>query len=206
MLTHGDYVDFVIADVSGHSVGAALIMTEMRSSLRAELRRQGEAPPSTAEMLSILNESLLDDLLKSERFITMFYLRLNTLTKALSYANAGHNPPLLLKRSSSKCLRLDSDGLILGVERNVVFNEEQLMLQSGDLLLLYTDGVAECRNEQGDFFDVDRLCDQFIELRDHLPEAMVEKLSEILRQFHGVAAYEDDVTMLAVRVDGDGQM
>jgi len=206
VLTHGDYVDFVIADVSGHSVGAALIMTEMRSSLRAELRRQGEAPPSTAEMLSILNESLLDDLLKSERFITMFYLRLNTLTKALSYANAGHNPPLLLKRSSSECLRLDSDGLILGVERNVVFNEEQLMLQSGDLLLLYTDGVTECRNEQGDFFDVDRLCVQFIELRDHPPEAMVEKLSEILRQFHGVAAYEDDVTMLAVRVDGDGQI
>ena len=53
---------------------------------------------------------------------------------------------------------------------------------------------------------MDRLCVQFIELRDHPPEVMVEKLSEILRQFHGVAAYEDDVTMLAVRVDGDGQI
>ncbi|MGZ8217032.1 PAS domain S-box protein [Methylomagnum sp.] len=200
----GDNVDLVIADVSGHSVGAALIMAEMRSSLKAELRRSHSEPPATAEILAALNDVLYSDLSGSEFFITMFYLRYELTTRRLRYANAGHNQALLMRRGANGCAQLDAEGLVLGVRREVSFEERGLVLSPGDRLLMYTDGVTDAQDEQGEFFGLCRLCEAFRRHGDQPPEAMIQCLLEDLRAFRGKADFEDDISMVAVRVGGSG--
>ena len=197
-IVHGDYVDLVVADVSGHSVGAALIMTEMRSTLKAELRRSDIKPESTAQLLNALNEMLFDDLNGADLFITMFYLRYERSTRRLRYASAGHNPPLFLKHSATNCVGLDADGMVLGVSPNVAFEEKELILEPGDRLLLYTDGATETQNEMGKFFGTQRLCKAFSAQRGFSPEATLENILDQLRDFRGSGAFLDDITMVSI--------
>lgn len=205
----GDYFDYfhtdgrldvVIADVSGHSVGAALIMTEARSALLAQTRfaADGKGP---AQILSLLNEFLYEDLSGSDLFISMFYLQLDLASRRLYYANAGHNSPLLSRAGSAACDPLDAEGLILGVKKDVLFEEKSLQIESGDRLLLYTDGVTEAQNEQGRFFDVPRLCDLFSSNRDSEPEIVIDRLIAALHAFRNGAPLEDDVSMALLCVE-----
>ncbi len=205
----GDYFDFfavtnsidiVIADVSGHSVGAALIMIEVRSTLRAETRKVVEAPMGPATILRDLNQLLFDDLNKAELFITMFYLKYFPDSRTLKYANAGHNWALLLRRDESSCMALDAEGLVLGVQRDVEFEERSVSLALGDKLLLYTDGITETQNADGIFFGTERLCELFIAYRELSPEATIEKLLADVREFRCDAPLHDDVSMLVLRV------
>jgi sigma-B regulation protein RsbU (phosphoserine phosphatase) len=195
IVPHGDFIDVIIADVSGHSVGAALIMAEMRSTLKAELRREDLACQSVGNLLSILNELLFPDLDGAELFITMFYLRYHRQTRTLQYASAGHNPPLLLRNDASTCESLDADGLIMGVKTKVIFEERSVTLEPGDRLLLYTDGVVEAQDPLGHFYGMESLSREFVSLRDRHPEATLENLLDRLREFGGDAQFNDDVTM-----------
>jgi phosphoserine phosphatase RsbU/P len=208
----GDYFDYfhtdgmldvVIADVSGHSVGAALIMAEMRSALRAETRSAltGGANRGPAQILTLLNAVLYDDLSGSDLFITMFYLRLDLAARRLSYANAGHNCPLLFRSNTAACVPLDAEGLILGVKKRVLFEEKTLQLKKGDRLLLYTDGVTEALNEQGEFFDIPRLGDLFSSYRDKRPETVIRRLIEALHAFRGTTPLGDDVSMTVMNLE-----
>ena len=193
-------VDVVIADVSGHSVGAALIMTEVRSTLRAETRRSIDAPTGPAQVLRDLNELLHHDLTRAELFITMFYFRFLSETRTLKYANAGHNSPLLLRSSQSACALLDADGLVLGVKRAVHFEERSIELSAGDKLLFYTDGVTEAQNRRGDFFGVDRLCEAFRAHRDLAPEMLIIEVLADMREFCGDAPRSDDIAMVIMEI------
>ena len=137
----GDYYDFfrwddktldiAIADVSGHDLGAALIMVETRSVLRAHAYRAGNA----GDALGLLNELLYDDLTRAELFISMFYAKYSSDTRLLVYANGGHNPPLLLRCGQGGCMDLDTDGMVLGVVKGVAFEEKSILLREGDLML-----------------------------------------------------------------------
>lgn len=199
-ICHGEFIDLVIADVSGHSVGAALIMAEMRSTLKGELRRSHASSVSTAHLLHALNELLYVDLNGADLFITMFYLRYNRKTRQLRYSSAGHNPPLLLRREAPACTGLDADGLILGVSRHVSFDERQLTLEPGDRLLLYTDGATDTQNEQGEFFGEQRLCQAFTAQRTRSPEVSLENLLDQLREFRGTGQFLDDISMVVMGV------
>ncbi|WP_348758779.1 PAS domain S-box protein [Candidatus Methylocalor cossyra] len=197
----GDNLDVVIADVSGHSVGAALIMAEMRSTLKAEIRRErDEQPHNAAELLNALNDVMFSDLSGADLFITMFYLRYELGTRRLRYANAGHNRALLLRRNAAECQQLDADGLILGVSRKVAFEEKGLLLERGDSLLLYTDGAVEAQDEHGNFFGLCRLARAFVAHRALPPEALLDRLMEELRQFRGAGTFDDDISMVALKV------
>jgi sigma-B regulation protein RsbU (phosphoserine phosphatase) len=205
----GDYFDFfhtsgsvdvVIADVSGHSVGAALMMAEVRSTLRAATRKVAGVPAGPAQVLRDLNELLYDDLTGAELFITMFYLKYLSDTRTLKYANAGHNWALLLRRSDATCTPLDAEGLVLGVRREVDFEEKSVGLAAGDRLLLYTDGVTEAENPQGAFFGFARLCTLFSAYRSLPPEALIEKLLAEVRAFCGNTALRDDISMVMLQV------
>lgn len=118
-------VDIIIADVSGHSVGAAFIMVEARSFLRAKVHSTGSA----GKMLATLNELLYEDLTKSELFITMFYVKYNAERQLLTYANAGHNRPFFYRPRDGHCSELDAEGLILGFKREVIFEEKSIQMQ-----------------------------------------------------------------------------
>ncbi len=193
-------IDIVIADVSGHSVGAALIMTEVRSTLRAETRKATNALSGPAELLHDLNELLHQDLTAADLFITMFYCRFLPQTRTLQYANAGHNPPLLLRASHSACAPLDAEGLVLGVKRDIDFHERSVELAPGDRLLFYTDGITETQNRQGDFFGVERLCNVFRRHRALSPEALIQAALADVRAFHGAAQASDDIAMVVADV------
>lgn len=205
----GDYFDFfqnfgaidvVIADVSGHSVGAALVMTEVRSTLRAESRKTSAVPIGPAQILRDVNDLLYDDLTRAELFITMFYVIFLPETRTLKYANAGHNQALLLRSDAAACAPLDAEGLVLGVRRAVDFEERSVELSIGDKLLLYTDGITEAENPQGVFFGVERLCASFTAHRSLAPESLVNQLLADVRGFCGDSPLRDDISMVMMQV------
>ncbi|MFO1101299.1 MAG: PAS domain S-box protein [Methylocystis sp.] len=193
-------IDIAIADVSGHSVGAALIMTEVRSTLRAETRRSTNASCGPAELLRDLNELLHDDLFAADLFITMFYCRFLPQTRVLQYANAGQNPPLLLRADGAVCAQLDADGLVLGVMRGVDFKQGSIDLAPGDRLLFYTDGITETQNRQGEFFGVERLSASFMRHRGLAPGDLIKATLTDVRAFRGEPPATDDIAMVAAEV------
>jgi len=197
-LAHGvNALDLVIADVSGHNVGAALMMAETRAFIQAGVKSQ-QRP---AEILSTLNELLYEDLTRAELFITMFYLYYRAETGTLAYGSAGHNPPMLWRASSQSCERLDAEGLILGVKRKVAYEEKQVQLEAGDMLLLYTDGITEAVNPAGEFFGEERLCALLEECRSLSPQELIDRALDRVRSFVGAPSFVDDISMVVMRVE-----
>ncbi|MDO9168799.1 MAG: PAS domain S-box protein [Methylobacter sp.] len=185
-------LDMIIADVSGHSIGPALFMVETRSAIRSQANGSG----TPAETLTILNNFLFEDLDKSDYFITLFYLQYNITNQQLSFANAGHPPPLLHSRFQSECQQLDAEGLILGVHKNVIFEEKTTTLSQGDIILLYTDGLTEAENANGDFFGLQRVSDILVQYALQSPQAIIEALLEQLKQFCRSESFNDDITLM----------
>jgi phosphoserine phosphatase RsbU/P len=190
-----DHLDMIIADVSGHSIGPALFMVETRSAIRTQVNRMG-AP---SETLGVLNNFLFEDLDNADYFITLFYLQYNTGTHQLSFANAGHPPPLLFSPVQNVCRQLDAEGMILGIRKNVIFEEKTTTVSNGDLILLYTDGLTEAENPYGDFFGIERLSDIFIQYAQHSPEKIIEELLTHLKQFCQSESFKDDITLMVFK-------
>lgn len=185
-------LDIVMADVSGHSIGPALFMVETRSAIRT----QANWPGKPAETLDVLNNFLYQDLDTADYFITLFYLQYNTCTKQLAFANAGHPPPILLKQTEMQCNELDADGLILGVRKNVQFEEKSIKMNKGDLILLYTDGLTEAENPAGDFFGIEPVCEILHKHAIHSPQSIIEIIIKQLKQFCQSESFKDDVTLM----------
>ncbi len=188
-------IDVVIADVSGHAVGSALFMVETRSALKTQLGLER----TVADTLALLNEALFEDLNRADHFITMFYLRYHTATRQLSYASAGHNPPLLLRQRQADCVQLDAEGLIFGVKREVAFEEKTTLLEPGDIVFLYTDGLIEAESEQGEFFGSERLCNLLTRHRQATPQGLIDLVIAELHDFCGSAVFQDDVTVVVLK-------
>ncbi|MFK5949090.1 MAG: PAS domain S-box protein [Methylococcales bacterium] len=185
-------LDIVMADVSGHSIGPALFMVETRSAIRS----QANWSSSPAKTLTILNDFLYQDLDTADYFITLFYLQYNTDKKKLSFSNAGHPPPLLLKQEELQCTELDAEGLILGVRKNISFEEKSLVMESGDLILLYTDGLTEAENPTGEFFGIAPVCQILHKHANHSPQFIIEIIINELKQFCQSESFKDDVTLM----------
>jgi len=189
-------VDLLIADVSGHSVGAALVMSEVRTLLRAQVNSSHNA----SSILQSLNNQLYDDLTRAELFITMFYAKYNATTGRLSYANAGHNHPMICRKGVSACIELDAEGLILGVKRSVVFEERSIDLQKGDVLLFYTDGLTEATNPEGELFENQRVCSQLGNVA-HLPiEEIIDSFYQSVSDFTGSTTLQDDISIVVLKI------
>lgn len=192
-----DVVDMVVADVSGHSFGAALMMAEARSVLRAQVH----SFTGTGDILTSLNDVLHEDLSQAELFITMFYVKYDTTTRILSYSNAGHVSPLLSRHSSrEKCCELDADGLILGISKGVSFEEKQLQLEKGDVLILYTDGITEAESDAGEQFGLARLCGTIGAHNSEAPQKIIDAVLREVSAFTTDAPPKDDMTMIVMKV------
>lgn len=190
-------VDVAIADVSGHSVGPGLFMVEARCTLRAQ-SRDSRLP---AETLSIMNDLLFEDLSRADYFLTMFYLQYQRTTRQLSYSNAGHITPLLLRCGDDHCESLDSEGMVIGVRKSVEFEQKQVTLNRGDLLLLYTDGVIEAENVDGQFFGRKRLCQILCESAPQSADKIIDSILTRLKSYCKAKVFKDDLTMILMRVN-----
>jgi sigma-B regulation protein RsbU (phosphoserine phosphatase) len=191
------FIDVVIADVSGHSVGSALIMVETRSVLRAQIKTTS----MPGEILSNLNSLLMNDLSRAELFISMFYVKYDTVTQWLSYSSAGHNNPLLYKITDGRCQTLDAEGMIIGVKDDVTFEVKSEILDPGDILLLYTDGVTEAQDLNGEMFGMDRLATLLESVHDDPLQNIIDVIYRSVVSFSGSNRLSDDVSLVAMRVE-----
>ena len=185
-------LDMVIADVSGHSIGPALFMVETRSAIRA----QTNLLATPAETLGVLNNFLFDDLDKSDYFISLFYLQYDIHKQQLRFANAGHPLPLLLSLLQREFKGLDAEGLILGVRKDVIFEEKTTTLAKGDLILFYTDGLIEAENANKEFFGLERVKAVLLQNAQETPQTIIDSLFAALQQFCQRTSFDDDITLM----------
>jgi phosphoserine phosphatase RsbU/P len=218
----GDYYDFIpyrrtnangdpserwsitIGDVMGKGVPAGLIMTMTRGMLRAEVLN-GHSP---AKVLGHLNQVMYEDLENSNRFVTLFYSEYDPITQILSYSNAAHNPPLLWQAATHTIQRLDTVGMLIGLDANTQFQEAHVQLQPGDVVIYYTDGFTEATNAKGEQFDEPNLLDELnracVSYRD--PQQILQHLFDRVEQFSGSATPKDDMTLVVLRVKVPGEI
>lgn len=189
------HLDIVIADVSGHSIGPALFMVETRAVCRAQTN-----PSATpASSLAALNDFLFEDLNTADYFLTLFYTRIDLELQQLSYANAGHPPPLLLNRRQMHITELDADGLIVGIRKQVEFEDKKIKLAEGDVILFYTDGLIEAESPEQEFFGLERIKAVFLAQGSENPQLIIESIFDALRQFCQTTRFKDDITLMVFK-------
>jgi len=185
---------FAIGDVAGKGVPAALFMAVTRSVLKA-VAMSGLAP---GPCLRRVNQLLFPESVAGV-FVTLFYGVLNTLTGSAEYANAGHNPPVVVRADGTTPLLERTGGVPVAAVNDFAYASHQIALGAGDGLLLYTDGVTEAMNERREQFDVARL---LVAVRAHhgaSPQRVVEGVVAHVSAFVGAAPPHDDLTILLVR-------
>jgi serine phosphatase RsbU (regulator of sigma subunit) len=186
---------FAIADVSGKGVPAALLS----SMLQASLRTQAPAGDSLPSMLRAINRLLYRSSVVNQ-FATFFLARMNGGTLELRFSNAGHNWPVVV-RHGAKPQFLEKGGTVLGILEDIDFEESQIQLKPGDVVVLYTDGVSEAENGAGEMFTDARLREFVASLPRGLnAREIATRILGALQQFLGEAEPQDDVTLLVLRV------
>jgi serine phosphatase RsbU (regulator of sigma subunit) len=190
-----DRLAFVMGDVSGKGMPAALYMAITRTLLRAIADHQ----PSPAACLTYMNQWLVDQH-DSGMFVTVFYGILNLRTGVLEYSNAGQNHPYVLTSSGRIQKLSDGGGAMLGIFAGMQYSSAQTAIGHGDAVLAYTDGVVEAVNKDGAFFEASRL-EEYISTNAARPvEELVRGLQNEVSAFEAGARRADDITVLAVRL------
>lgn len=187
-----DNLGLVVADVAGKGVPASLIM----ASVRAALRAHADNIYYLYEVIRRVNVMLCRDTLPSE-FVTLFYGVIDTSNMRLTYCNAGHPPPLLLR--DGKVTELSSNNMVLGIDPEERYEQTLHDLQSGDFLLLYTDGLTDAMNFQRQTFGKQRLIESFAK-GGATAEALAQNILWDMRRYVGLTERCDDVTMIVTRV------
>ncbi len=190
----GPGIILVVADVAGKSVPAALLM----ATLQASLHTLAASCKSVLELVERLNLYSCERNVGGQRFTTMFLAELDPATRGLTYVNAGHNWPVLL-RATGATERLESGGLPLGLMRDARYQSGQVQLLPGDLLVVFTDGLIEAENEQEEEYGEGRM---FAVLNGRSLRSAAEVLRDLMTsadQFVGQAPQHDDITCLVLR-------
>ena len=205
--TGGDYYDYfkladnnfgvVVADVCGHGVGAAILMT----SVRAFLHMAVDAYTSPAKILNGINVYITRDCTISGRFTSMFFLELNPAERSLRWVRAGHEPALYFDSASQTLSLLDGPGLVLGVdEQHQYQNSFKTGIKTNDIILIGTDGIRESRNISGELFGQSRLEDIILN-NASAPAITIQKtiINEVIA-FREELPQEDDITLVVIKI------
>jgi serine phosphatase RsbU (regulator of sigma subunit) len=199
----GDYYDFfpypdggvalALGDVSGKGMPASLMMM----ALHARVQVLAEDPRDLAALMTRLNKATCAKC-PSNRFITFFFCVLDPKTGELRYANAGHNPPIIV-RASGEAEMLTGGGPVLGILPTAPYGEQRAQLNPGDLLALYSDGVTEASDCQFEEFGEERLTEVLRRSRGEPAEAIVEAVRQAVFDFAAGAPQADDITVVVAR-------
>ena len=199
----GDYFDFIerkdgrcvvaLGDVSGKGTGAALLMSSLHAAVRAYVTTPATAP----EVVSQINQYIYDNT-PSNRYITFFYSELHPQTHELTFVNAGHNPPLLV-RASGELEQLDIGGFPVGIMPFGTYEQAAVSFHPGDVMIVYSDGVTESVNEDDDEFGESGLIDEMKKNLTRTAAGIRDRIDEALTRFAGKAKSVDDLTMVIVK-------
>ncbi|WP_009957945.1 GAF domain-containing SpoIIE family protein phosphatase [Verrucomicrobium spinosum] len=206
-MVSGDYFDYVpvsqthlgvaIADVCGKGIPASLITAMCRSVLRSNARETF----SPTAVLSAVNRNLFPDI-REDMFITVGYLVLQKDGASVSFARAGHTNPLVWRKATGQVDEIKAPGLAVGVDKGEVFDritrDVSIAMESGDILLLYTDGVDEATDHKGLLFGVERIKETLAEAAPDGPQAVVNLLCDTVNRFKGGEPQADDITIVTV--------
>ena len=193
-------IGFALGDVSGHGVQAGLIMSMAKKTFEI----YASTGLSPADTLSKVNDALHRDL-GGRLFISMVYALLDPSARTITWARAGHNPSLRFNRKAGEVEEIRPPGMVVGMKSGPMFRQsiqEQVTdLQAGDLFILYTDGITETMNLQNEEFGPERLIDVVKKFIDAGPDAVIDRIMEIIRHFRGPRPPADDSTILVLSVD-----
>jgi serine phosphatase RsbU (regulator of sigma subunit) len=200
----GDYYDVVpltdgrtllaVGDVAGKGAGAAMIMANVQASLRSMAR----AGVSLATIVSGVNDLLCVNT-DAAQFVTFFAAIYSPADHSFTCINAGHNPPRVL-RSDGTVIPLETGGICLGVLPGAVYQEETIGLATGDILIAFTDGVCEAMNAHDEEFGEDHIADVCLMQRTLEPDVLADTVEHTVTLYHGSGYFEDDFTLLIVKV------
>ncbi len=199
----GDYFDFIlkngnicavlVADVSGKGISAALLMAHFQAVLRALTHEISDMQ----EMMANLNELIYKNT-PASKYLTLFYCELDTQQHSLTYINAGHNPPLLVRPSEETTL-LNGGDTVIGLLPGREYHKITIQLQRGDILFLYTDGVTERLNRMGEEFGIERVQTLLRQQLSSSVQEIVGQLKKELGRFSAGAPCSDDITAVILK-------
>jgi sigma-B regulation protein RsbU (phosphoserine phosphatase) len=201
----GDYFDFIpcddgsqaiaIADIVGHGISASMLLSSLQATLRTLLPENS----SPGEVLRRINHFYLHNV-NMTTFVTVFLAKYDPRTRTLSYLNAGHNPPILFRRESGKATWLHPTGAAIGIIEDYNIQNGAAQLAADDVLVLYTDGVTEASNAQGEYFGTERLVDLIRQNASLAASEVVAALRQALGAFIGERSLADDTTIIVCKV------
>ena len=204
----GDYFDFIplsktrlgiaIGDVSGKGIPAALLMASLRAYLRGAQTIHHQA--DLTEVMRNLN-MLVYESSAANRYATFFYGELDLPSRVLTYVNAGHNPPMLFRRTANGAdvVRLDIGGPVIGLIEDCVYQQGSVALTEGDVLVAYTDGISEAMNAVNEEWGEDRMMAAVGPNRAASAVTLIDMLMNAADAFVAGAPQHDDMTLLVVR-------
>ena len=186
---------FAMADVAGKSIPAALLMATIQSSLKT----LAAGPVSLADLVSRMNQYACTNSQNGRRFTTAFIGEYDPATHTLAYVNAGHNPPVL-RRKSGAIEKLDQGGIPLGILESAPYSAGSVVLQSGDWLAIFTDGVVEAENDRGEEYGEPRLLYVVQTGAEVTPNQLLQSLVADVDRFVAGAPQHDDITCMLLKV------
>ncbi|PKL07234.1 MAG: hypothetical protein CVV53_00555 [Spirochaetae bacterium HGW-Spirochaetae-9] len=189
--------DIIIADVSGKGIPAAM----MTSAARMMFRHAASPDNTPAILLAEMNESLYDDLERTEMFLTAQLIRIDTDRGSIAYASAGHTEALLCRPSTGECRRLPSTAPPIGVMRKAGIGQLELCVRPGDYLVIYSDGITEAVAAEGggELFGMDRFIDLLGKASGLSAANIVQKVLAAIRDFSGEGSLADDLTLIVLK-------
>jgi len=204
----GDYFDFfninengfdvVVADVSGHNVASALVMSEVRSLIKSIVGSRKDLSPK--DILSYVNTGMYPDLSKLEFIITLIYMRIDVKNKNIVYANAGQNPPIMCTRGGG-IRELSGGDPLMGIFEEYNFSEFSMDIHGNESLLVYTDGLTETQNADGEFFGIENLKHTVCSVLFRDPSELKSYILDTIIEFRGDKNQTDDITMVIINFD-----
>lgn len=201
----GDYFDFVdfkdgkhglvMADVSGHGVSAGMFMSSLQTAFHT-LVPEANSPLDVLERINRLYIHNINFAI----FVTIFFGKYDPQTRILSYANAGHNSVYLYRVATNQEIWLRPTGPAIGLMDGFTIRREDVRLEPGDILLLYTDGITEAINQQGTLWGEDRLADIIRQNANSSAEQLIQKILQALKDHTDGSPLADDITLMISRV------
>ena len=189
---NGDRYGFALGDVAGKGLRAALLMAKLQSTLRALATEYSSLGELGKKLNTIFHRDSLPNI-----FASLIYFELRPDSNKISLLNAGHMPPMILK--NGEVTELPKGSPALGISDIATFSEKDIEIADSEVLVVYSDGVTEARNELGDFLGENRLKAMLKKLGDHSPEKVGETILNYVEHFVGNARYHDDLSLIILR-------